>query len=82
MESNNEKLNEDLKSLFTTFSEADEKFEKAKASKERAQKTLTKSKRDEKSAAQTAELAKVNMKLLCAENGLDYEQQLEILKDS
>lgn len=77
-----ENINDDLKNLYKTFIEADDKFNKAKASKDRAQKTLSKSKRTEKSASQTRDLAEANMKLLCAENGLNYNEQLETLKDS
>ena len=46
-----ENINDDLKNLYKTIIEADDKFNKAKASKDRAQKTLSKSQRTEKSAS-------------------------------
>ena len=73
----NDSIRDALKELRESHLIASQKADSAKASKMRAQKTLTKAKRTEKSATQTRDLALANMKLLCAENNIDFEKEIK-----
>lgn len=54
-----------------------EKANKSEASKERAQKTLTKARQNEKSAVSARDLSWAKMELLCAKNDLDFDKTIK-----
>lgn len=69
-------LQESITKLRKENVKADAKTVKATESKERAQKTLTKARKAERDAQKSSELSLTKIKLMCAENNLDFEKTL------